>query len=232
MSTPCFALAVLLVLAASPVDAAPAGVIDVRCECTESEGGGGHRYQYTLRASGGPVTLQRFRVGTQDLDPASYSGWEAPPGFAARGTPTSSSVLPTSLLQTPHGARMPHVPPVPSAGEIVWTGSVTIPPGATVTFGFDHPFPPWDAGWDALTRIVAGRSGVFGEGQVHAPAPGWPRAAAALTGWGLAALGFLSLAAIALELSSRWRSAGRTRRKGPVVGRPHPAPANGGSRLG
>jgi MYXO-CTERM domain-containing protein len=164
-------------------------LIDVSCDGTVcGGGGGGGRYQYTLmNTSGATLTLTDFCPGTDDLNIGNYTSWYAPPGFIPTATVAPWSVLSppmsvmyTSGVQTPHGAIPPPGGPA-TAGGIAWTGSVTLLPNATATFGFDNPNTYEDVEWQAYTSAgysvawsdlpVAGPAGTFTHGYVHAPVP-------------------------------------------------------------
>jgi hypothetical protein len=134
-----------------------------------------------------PVTLSLFYLATMDLNPANYTGWVAPPGFAPVGTvapwaalPDSFSVMYTTQIKTPHGV----IPPPQSwaaPGAIAWFGSTILNPGVPVTFGFNNPYPSWDMEWftehpsganvsgGSLAFPIAGPFGTFTQGYVHGP---------------------------------------------------------------
>ncbi|MCP3982247.1 MAG: DNRLRE domain-containing protein [bacterium] len=170
------------------------GELEISCQGTESTGGGSRRYEYTIRNIGPtPQMLNRFYLGTADLDAGSYTNWVAPSGFsavaavgtlpaveAALGIPGQLSVMFTTGEKTAHGV----VPPQQSSatpGVVVWNGGTTIlQPGETATFGFDNPNASWDVEWlgehtgggasfGFSDRPIAGPVGTFNNGWVHGP---------------------------------------------------------------
>lgn len=163
-----------------------AQVLSVACEGTESSGGGNTHYQYTLiNTSENPVTLTLFYVGTMQTLAGGYSNWQTPPGFTATvGTYAvlgpQFSVMPTTLVKTPHGV-VPPPAPYATPGAVVWSGSQVIAPQGTITFGFDHTHHSVDVEWfaehpDAVNSSqgypgnpMAGPLGVYTNGYVHGP---------------------------------------------------------------
>jgi hypothetical protein len=89
----------------------------------------------------------------------------------------------TSTEETPHGVVPPQSGLEPSYANVWWQGSRVIPNHGTITFGFDHPNEPWDHEWFAIgdepnqftvgqvDSPIAGPTGVFTDGWVHAPGP-------------------------------------------------------------
>jgi hypothetical protein len=183
-------LLVLVCLVVMPLAVAhgAAGDLWIACEGTESGGGGGTSYQYTLINNGTqPVTLTLFYVGTQDLSLANYTAWNDPAGFshvvadwATLASQYGASVMSTTNLKTAHGV----VPPAPNfmtAGGVLWTGSAVLQVNQTITFGFNHPNASVDVEWfaehpDAANSsqgfpglAIAGPVGVYTAGYVHGP---------------------------------------------------------------
>lgn len=188
----------------------------ITCEGTESGGGGVNRYQYTLRNdSATAITLTHFAVGTQDSLPTNYT-FVPTPGFTPAIVPNAGvpplNILPTSQTKTPHGV----VPPVPVANSamlILWTGSAVIPPGGTITFAFDHPWASWDHQWMAgdapasrwtaalSNQPIAGPSGVFTRGYVHAPGVHEP--IPTLSTWGILVFALALLVGLSIWIRRR-----------------------------
>ncbi|KPJ60885.1 MAG: hypothetical protein AMJ46_04090 [Latescibacteria bacterium DG_63] len=187
---------VVLILALCVPPAWAAQDFLISCEGTESGGGGANRYQYTLQnISGSPITLTEFFVGTGDAAVSSYT-FIPTPGFTVSIIPNDGyppcNVTYTSGVKTPHGV----VPPpsgFPSAAVIYWIGSTVVSPSGTVTFAFNHPGPSNDhewfanssAGWtiSQVDQPMAGPTGVYTIGYVHAPNP--PPVIPAVSGWRL-----------------------------------------------
>jgi hypothetical protein len=188
----------------------------ISCEGTESTGGGTYRYQYTLKnISGAPVTLTDFFVGTEDPNPSNYS-FIVTSGFTASIVPNPSggaSVAYTSMVKTPHGVVPPAVGQ-PSAKLIHWSGNGAVPAGGTVTFAFDHPGESVDEEWFAkasgqwtisqVDRPMAGPTGTYTDGWVHAPLP--PHTPA-VSSWGVLVLAMLALVIAVWALARRRKPA-------------------------
>ncbi len=165
-----------------------AGELFISCEGTKSNGGGSRTYQYTLVNRGASsVTLTLFYVGTMDLSLQNYTNWTAPAGFTATVADWNTlfnlfqtSVMYTTFLKTPHGV-IPPPQSLQTVGGIVWSGSMTLAPLQTATFGFNSPYFPLDMEWfaehpDAVnssqgypTLPIAGPTGVYTQGWVHGP---------------------------------------------------------------
>jgi hypothetical protein len=178
-------LGVLLAVVATNQPACAYQEFIISCEGTRCNGGGAWHYQYTLQnISGAPVTLQEFILGTHDSNGANYT-YMPTPGFTASVVPNGvpSSVTYTTTVETAHGVVPPQFDHEPSAANVWWVGSSVIPHQGTITFGFDHPNIPWDHEWFAVgsgateftvgmvDSPIAGPTGVFTDGWVHAPSP-------------------------------------------------------------
>jgi hypothetical protein len=192
----------------------------VSCEGIESSGGGSNRYQYTLQNnSGGTVTLTDFFVGTGDPSTAAYT-FIPTPGFTVSIIPNDGNVCNvtyTSQVKTAHGTVPPPIGSTPSAAVIYWVGTAVVPSMGTVTFAFDHPgasndhewFTNGSAGWtiSQSDQPMAGPTGVYTIGYVHAPNP--PPGAPAVSGWRIVLLVALPLLTGAWLLMRRRREVTR-----------------------
>jgi len=197
-NTRCFLAGVLAIASAAFVQAQL--VIDISCQGMESGGGSlVLQYQYELHNPGAaPIVITSFSVGTDDLNPANYTAWTVPVGvgynwvWAVQGGGVWSDGV-----KTPHGQIAPLPPYHVTAGVVFFTETIgagmTLAPGATATFGFNDPNHSEDVEW--ITTVgasnwalpVAGPTGVFSGGPVHAPVPEPSSYALA---FGLGALGF------------------------------------------
>ena len=177
------ALGILLGLALFSQTARAGQEFEISCEGARCNGGGTWHYQYTLKnVSGITVTLEDFILGTQDINEGNYT-FAPTAGFTAsvveNGVPANMTF--TTKEETPHGDIPPQSGGEESSANVWWQGSRVIPNHGAIKFGFDHPSEPWDQEWFAfgsqpgqstISQIdspMAGPSGVFTDGWVHAP---------------------------------------------------------------
>jgi hypothetical protein len=154
----------------------------ISCEGKYSNGGGTWDYQYTLlNVSGAGVTITALCIGTEDPNAANYT-FRPTAGFTPSIVPNDgfppTNVLYTSGVKTAHGV-LPPIASITSAAMIYWSGSAFVANGGRIRFAFNHPYGPWDQEWHANSstgwtisqtdQVIAGPSGTYGIGYVHAP---------------------------------------------------------------